>query len=120
MKKINQFIKFDTNAFFKGKRLVYKDGVIVNTEKFKGAKLNLIIDRDETQYESQEDKGVNELEIFSIKVPNVDETYLKQFQRRMPVILENVIAKPYVNIMGDRMAQISISFTGMVKPQHNN
>lgn len=119
MKKLTNYLIFDSNAFFKGKRLVYKDGTVVKTEKFSGVKINLIIDRDETQYENPEDKYINELEVFSIKVPNVDENYLKQFKKRTPVTIENVIGKPYVNIIGDRIAQINISFTGNVKPISN-
>ena len=116
MIRLNEFIKFDADAFFKGKTFIFKEGKYVNTDKFTGCTLTLVIDKDDTQYSSPDFKSCNELDELKVKVEGKDETYLKQFKKRMPVVLENAKGTPYIQTSGT-FSSMAVSFSGMVKPK---
>ncbi len=83
MKKLRNFLKFDSNAFLKDKTLMYLEGKIQDDDHFKGAKITTLIIDDRTDY--GDDSISNQYEKLSIKVPNANEDYLRQFKRNEEV-----------------------------------
>lgn len=55
MKKLNTFKNFDLDAFLKGKKLVLKSVSPVDTENFKGARAEVVIVEDNTNYGKDKD-----------------------------------------------------------------
>ena len=114
MLKLKEFIRFDSNAFFKGKHLVFKEGKYTSDENFKGCKMVLVIDQDETFYPGINEKGINRFETITIKVPDTDESYVKGFHCGEEVVVDNIVAKPYVSTI-NHFSSLNVSFTGRVR-----
>lgn len=108
MRKLNQFMKFDWEAFAKGKRFLCVGGgkwVDYNTKEHRGTKIDVVITTDNTQYHQNEGEVVsNRFEKLSIKVSNDIEIPVNQH-----VIPTGVVAKVY----GDYRNQLSITADGI-------
>lgn len=108
MKKLRQFQKFDHERFFAGKMLIAKevkdtfeyDDAGENTGKVLGTTVVAIITQDNTKYDDEE-KNLNFMESFNIKVPKVN---LK--------IAQGAEIKPFgitkASVYGKYMNQLSI------------
>lgn len=102
MKKLRQFLYFDTEAFFK-----HKDLAIIGSEKWvyyetgeiPGTIYKILILNDKTVY-GDERSNVNDGETFKVKVPHVE----KQYQKLQKVKLINSTA----NVYGDYMNNLSV------------
>ena len=111
MRKINQFMFFDAEAFFKDKDLIYLTGDIEDKEKFKGARVKLLILRDRTKY--KDEVGLNAGEALFVKVEGADQNYLSQFKPLDVVYIENPIVTPWSS--NERKILDNISIKGTVK-----
>ena len=108
MKKLSTFERFDAQAFLKGKKLIYISGS-VESNSFKGVKIELLIANDQTDYDGV--VGVNFYERLNVKVEGVGEDYLKQFQLNDEVYLDN----PKMRIWGKDGMRNNLSITAYVK-----
>ena len=108
MKKLRQFLKFDTDAFFKGKdvRLIgdeiwseYKDGKVTKTL---GTKYKCIIAFDNTKYEGDDvGSDLNSGEAIVIKIPKERVDY-KKFSK---IKLINATASVYGQFQSELSVQ---------------
>lgn len=93
MKKLNNFKNFDLDGFLKGKKLVLKSISPVNTETFKGARAELIIVEDNTNYGKDKDGedviGVNSWNTFTIRMAGWDTNKINQFKLNKPVKVQS-------------------------------
>ena len=73
MRNLNQFMRFDHEAFFKDKKLMsqgvreWKD---YDTKEVLGTVIDVVIVSDETEYKNRDgERSTNRFEKFSVKVP---------------------------------------------------
>ena len=89
MKKLNTFKSFNLEDFLKGKKLILKAIRLVDSETFKGARAELVITEDNTNYGKDKDGadviGVNCWDTFTVRMAGYDEAKIKQFKLNRPV-----------------------------------
>ena len=89
MKKLNTFKSFDLQEFLKGKKLILKSIRLVDSDTFKGARAELIIAEDNTNYGKDKDGndviGVNCWNSFTVRMAGYDEARIRQFKLNKPV-----------------------------------
>lgn len=89
MKKLNSFKNFDLDAFLKGKRLVLKSVSQIDTDNFKGARAEVVIVEDNTNYGKDKDGrdifGVNAWNSFTVKMPGYTAEKINQLKLNKPV-----------------------------------
>ncbi len=104
MKKLSQFLKFDFEAFSKGKsyRVIEKsEWVDFETKKHMGTKFTAVITKDNTQYKLKDGECVSNLyEKFNIKVTKDVDVPLNAF-----IVPINAVATVY----GDYKNQLSVT-----------
>lgn len=116
MKKLTQFQTFDFERFIKDKTLVVRDikpwydyqNGEVTTDQL-GSRVDLLIMRDDTPYQNEEDANANFGETFTVKVENKFDLPLKfqdevviqggsavvygQYQNQLSVTAQDVVVK---------------------------
>ena len=112
MKKLNTFVRFDAQAFLRGKKLSFVEGrVDTDSDKFNGVRMSLLIKEDNTDY-GNGITGANIYEKLSVKVEGQNENYLRQFKLDDEVYIEN----PVMSTFTDRDSGKTILITsGVVK-----
>lgn len=89
MKKLNAFKSFNLQEFLKGKRLVLKSIRLVESETFNGARAEVVIVEDTTNYGKDKDGkdviGANIWNSFTVRMAGYDEDKIKQFKLNKPV-----------------------------------
>ena len=89
MKKLNAFKSFNLQEFLKGKRLVLKSIRLVESETFNGARAEVVIVEDSTNYGKDKDGkdviGANIWNSFTVRMAGYDEDKIKQFKLNKPV-----------------------------------
>lgn len=89
MKKLKQFLQFNSNDFLKDKTLEYLSGKATASEdSTKGVKVDLVIVKDNTKYDAP--NITNLYEHISVKIENVDETYLNNFHTGQKVRITDI------------------------------
>lgn len=89
MKKLNTFKSFDLQEFLKGKKLILKSIRTVDSDSFKGARAEVVIVEDNTNYgkdnEGHEIIGVNVWNSFTVRMAGYNEDKIRQFKLNKPV-----------------------------------
>ncbi|MBQ1567350.1 MAG: hypothetical protein IIZ80_05625 [Erysipelotrichaceae bacterium] len=89
MKKLNTFKSFDLQEFLKGKKLILKSIRTVDSDTFKGARAEVVIVEDNTNYgkdnEGHEIIGVNVWNSFTVRMAGYNEDKIRQFKLNKPV-----------------------------------
>ncbi len=89
MKKLNTFKSFDLQEFLKGKKLILKSIRTVDSDTFKGARAEVVIVEDNTNYgkdnEGHEIIGVNVWNSFTVRMTGYNEDKIRQFKLNKPV-----------------------------------
>ena len=89
MKKLNTFKSFNLQEFLKGKKLILKSIRTVDSDSFTGAKAEVIIVEDNTNYGKDKDGkdiiGVNAWNSFTIRMAGYGEDKIRQFKLNKPV-----------------------------------
>lgn len=116
MKKLSQFMRFDTAAFFKGKVLRVtgiSEWVDYTTKSHMGTKVEVVIVKDDTQYKQKDGESVSNLyEKLTIKVPKDVKVPLSAY-----VAPVNAVGTVY----GDYRNQLSVTADDIrVLQQSNN
>lgn len=93
MKKLNAFKTFDFDAFMKGKKLTLKSIRVVDTENFKGARAEVIITEDNTNYGKDKDGhdviGANMWNTFTVRMSGYGEEQIKNIKLNRPVRIQS-------------------------------
>lgn len=103
MKKLRDYLNFDTERFLKGKELMFVSGKVSiptsdRPDAFKGVLIDLLVFHDP--------EGINELEKFRVKVLNADEAYLTQFK---PHDIVKVVDVQKASVYGDYQNELSVT-----------
>ncbi len=89
MKKLNTFKSFNLQEFLKGKKLVLKSIRLVESDSFNGARAEVVIVEDNTNYGKDkygnEVIGVNAWNSFTVRMAGYDESKIRQFKLNKPV-----------------------------------
>ncbi|WP_426787212.1 hypothetical protein [Staphylococcus capitis] len=117
MKKLSSFLNFDTEAFLKDKKLVFK-GVKEWREytgdetqgKLLGTKVDLLIMEDGTHYENSEEQELNVGETLTVKTTIPEEQFKDMKKMRTELVITNVKkANVYGNFNNNLSIEASLS-----------
>ena len=89
MKKLNTFKSFNLQDFLKGKKLVLKSIRLVESESFNGARAEVVIVEDNTNYGKDRDGndviGANIWNSFTVRMAGYDDNKIRQYKLNKPV-----------------------------------
>lgn len=104
MKYLNQFLKFDSSAFFARKILVANactKWIANDTKAVLGTKVAVVVARDETEYKKKDGEDASNLyEKFNVKIPK---------SISVPIGAKVELVNPVGTIWGDYRNQLSVT-----------